>query len=501
MKILRNKIIFFHCLIGILCIESGCKKQLDINVNPNFPSLADGNPNLVFPTGVLSTTGMVGGECEILGGIWSQYFTQASLSSQYADIDSYDLPPTDNYVYRPWDILFTSGLENYQFVIDQARAQQDWNFFLMGNVMKAYTAEVLTDLHDQIPYSQALLGAVNLQPKFDSGYSVYTSMLGSLDSALGKDFSAITNSSAGKQDLIFGGNINNWIAFANTLKLKLYLRMINAHPDVASAGINAMYNSGASFLTADAAVTNFTDAPGLDNPFYEQDKRALNVATNLRASTTFVKWLEENNDPRIVYYFQSANPGSINQGDYKANNPVYQAAPTFRNSDHTSVTDPVEFISLAESFFLQAEADVRYFGGTQAQGLYNQGVLAAFAETGNDGSSFIAPGGAYAWGQEVEGGQTLGPIEQIIRQKWASFAYGCHALEGYLDKNRTGFPQTSPVYSTDITYVPGQFVVSKNSILPPGELPKRLVYPSDEIATNPNTPAPVPTTTPVWWGQ
>ncbi len=92
-----------------------------------------------------------------------------------------------------------------------------------------------------------------------------------------------------------------------------------------------------------------------------------------------------NNDPRITYYFQIPNPASINQGDYQNTNATYQAAKTFRNTDHTEATDPVEFISLAESYFLQAEADVRYFGGTNAKSLYDQGVLAAFAATGDDG--------------------------------------------------------------------------------------------------------------------
>ena len=86
-------------------------------------------------------------------------------------------------------------------------------------------------------------------------------------------------------------------------------------------------------------------------------------------------------------------------------------------------------------------------------------------------------------------------------QKWASFPYGVHFIEGWFEKNRTGYPKTSPVYSTDPSYVPGEFVVSKNSILPPGELPKRLVFPDVERSTNPNTPTEVPITTPVWWGK
>ena len=161
-------------------------------------------------------------------------------------------------------------------------------------------------------------------------------------------------------------------------------------------------------------------------------------------------------------------------------------------------TDPVEFISLAESYFMQAEADLRYFGGNKAQMLYNQGVLTAFGYYGLDGSSYVAPGGAYAF-------PVLGTMDQkiqaIITQKWASCAYGCHGIESFFEKNRTGYPLTSPVYSTSPTYIPGQLVFSMNSVLAAGQLPARFVFPYDERSKNPNTPAEVPIYTSVWWGK
>jgi SusD/RagB-like outer membrane lipoprotein len=480
-------------LLVITCLP-GCKKQLNINQNPNFPTLSEGTPALVFPVGVLATAGQVGGNLATVGGMYAQYFTQAALAQQYVDIESYNLISTDAVVNISWDNLFADGLENYKFVTDHAAANGDWNFYLMATVMKAYTAEVLVDLYDQIPYSEALQGASNLTPKFDSGYSVYTSLLNSLDTALSKDFTASTNTLAGKQDLVFGGNIGNWQAFANTLKLKMYLRMTNAHPDVAQAGIQALYNAGASFLTTDASVTNFADIPGNDNPLYEFDIRSNNTATNLKASTTFVSWLEANNDPRIVYWFGSTTPASINQGDFSNINPVYSAAPTFA----ITPTDPVEFLSLPECYFLQAEADLRYLGGSNAQGLYNQGVLTAFAQLGLDGSSFIASGGAYAYPATGTVDQKL---QAIIVQKWASCAYGDHGLEAFFEQNRTGYPLRSAVYSTDPSYIPGQLVISKNSDLPAGEVPKRMVFPYNETSRNPNAPTPVPETTPVWWGK
>jgi hypothetical protein len=90
-------------------------------------------------------------------------------------------------------------------------------------------------------------------------------------------------------------------------------------------------------------------------------------------------------------------------------------------------------------------------------------------------------------------------IKAISTQKWVACAYGVHFLEGFFEKNRTGYPKTSAVYSTDASYVPGEFVTSKNSVLGPGQLPKRLVFPLLETQANPNAPALVPITTPVWW--
>lgn len=491
---------YFILAIVALMATISCKKHLDINHDPNFPTLDQGNPSLVFPVGVLATIGETGGDLAIAGGMLSQYFAQASLAQQYTSIDSYNLPTTDRFVNYPWDIIFPSGLKNFQYVIDHSKASGDWNYYLMGTVMKAYATQVLVDMYDKIPYFEALAGTGNLNPKFDDGFEIYKDLLSSIDTALNKDFSASTNTAPGKQDLVFGGKMQLWKDFANTLKLKMYLRMVNAHADVAQQGITDLYSSGATFLTAQAAVTNFIDAPALDNPAYEVNKRQLNTPNNLRASTTFVSWLNENSDPRINYFFQG-NTTSINQGDYQNNNANYQAAQTFRNTDHTEATDPVTLISLPESYFLQAEADLRYFGGDNAKNLYNQGVLAAFAETGSDGSSFIAPGGKYEWGNEQEGGTALEPLAQIIRQKWAALAYGEHGIEAFFEKNRTGFPATSPVYSDDPGYIPGQLVIVKNSVLSAGQMPKRFVFPNSETTINTNSPALVPITTPVWWGK
>lgn len=489
MKIQFKKIFLFTGILGF--IVSGCKKQLDINQNPNVPAVENGTPSVVFPAAVFGTTAGVGGELAIVGAIWGQYVTQSAFSNQYKTIDAYQLGSADyNRGYRS---LFANGLKNYQFVLDKSKETQNWNFYIMAATMKAYTAEVLVDLYDQIPYSEALQGTGNLTPKFDDGYSIYEDLLKLLDTALTKPLNpAILTKNDISADLIFSGDLDKWKRFANSMKMKMYLRMVNKKPAEAQAGILKLYSDGAVFLDADAALTGFTDVTNKDNPMYEQNIRSLNTPDNLRASKTFVSYLTANNDTRTTYYFGKASPTPINQGDYAGTDPSYKTATVLVQRP----TDPVVFMSLAESYFMQAESRERYFAGTGAKALYDQGVLAAFAATGNDGSAFIAPGGAYEY---PSAGTLDQKIEAISTQKWISCAYGVHFLEGFFEKNRTGYPKTSPVYSTDPSYVPGQFVVSKNSVLGANQLPKRMVFPLLERQANPNTPTEVPISTPVWW--
>ncbi|HYF31573.1 MAG TPA: SusD/RagB family nutrient-binding outer membrane lipoprotein [Chitinophagaceae bacterium] len=473
---------------GIALLLAGCKKITDFNNDPNTLPVDKATPQLLFPSAVMSTAGHIHGEYAITGGLWAQYYTQSALASQYRTLDAFNVNTTDmNLAYRE---SYIGALNDYVKAQELATAEGNWKFNLMATVMKAYTLQVLADLYDMVPYSEAFKGQANLQPKFDDGYSIYKGLLAEIDAALAKDYKSGTLSSAdAKADVVFNGSMDNWERFANTLKLKMYLRMVNAKPAEAEAGVKALYTANAKFLETTAGVDIFKDEPNFSNPFFEQNIRKLNTTTNLRASETFVSWLRANNDPRIVAYFGSTNPGTIHQGDFTSTNPAYGAAAVFVQH----ATDPVYFISEAESYFMQAEARERYYGGAGAKALYDAGVTAAFEQHG------LAPGalltGAYAY---PVAGTFQQKLEAIIVQKWASFP-GSHDLEGWFEKNRTGYPRTSPVYSTSASYVPGQLVYPKNGVTN-GLFPKRLLFPDIERSRNSNTPAEVPITVKTWWG-
>jgi len=500
----KNSVLIAGVVAGMF--GTGCKKQLDINRTPNSPGAEQGSPKLVFPAAVMGTTARVGGDLAILGAIWGEYSTQSALSSQYRQLDAYNVDGSQ--LNGPYNGLFAQGLKNYQFIIDKAKEASDWNFLLMATTMKAYTMGILVDLYDKVPFTEALQGAANLNPKFDDGQAIYTALLAELDAALAKDFTASTNTSPGKVDLIFppasgsndvakeiswnnDGNINKWKQFANTLKLKFFLRMVNKNASAAQAGIQKLYTDNVQFLTSDAGVSGFTDIAGKDNPMYEQNIRQLNTPDNIRASVTLVSFLKAKADPRINYFFGSANPGAIHQGDYLSTDPAYGSAARLVERP----TDPVIFLSLAESLLMQAEARERYFAGAGAKALYDAGVTASFTAMGQGAAAAGLLAGAYLYPVTT----LADKIEAISTQKWISYGYGVEYLEGFFEKQRTGFPKTSPVYSNNAAYVPGQWVISKNTVLAAGLLPRRLVFPDVEKNRNSNTPAIVPIQTGVWW--
>lgn len=239
----------------------------------------------------------------------------------------------------------------------------------------------------------------------------------------------------------------------------------------------------------------FINSPNKDNPFYEYNIRSLNTTTNLRASETLVSFLSVTADPRTAALFGTASPVAINQGDYLNTNAALGNA----NVPVQSPTDPVWFISAAESHFLQAEALQRYYSGSGAKDQYLSGIDASFADndvTGVTAATFTATSNNPNVNYDISADK----IETIITQKWVSLAEGCHALEAFFDQERTGYPKISPVYSTADAYVAGQWVYSANGVTPNKLFPKRFIFPASESDRNKNTPAQVPLTTPVWWG-
>lgn len=471
-------------LLTAVSIFGSCNDE-DFDINRDPDNLSPGSVSLKteLPAGIVGVAGAQGSYYAIIGGFWSQYWTQSNSANQYKEVDDYSIG-TDDYT-GGWTAMY-DALGDIRNVKRLAKEQNNWNYYLIATVMEVHASQIMTDFYDQIPYTEA--NNVNiLTPHFNTGQEVYDLMVADLQDALSKDLTQSAGDAPGNDDLIFSGNMDNWTAFANTLLLKVYLRQTEARPTVAQTGITALLNSGVAFLNADAALTGFEDAPNKSNPLYESDRRQLNVATNLRASTTLFSFFTENNDPRKPNYYNAGN--SLNQGDF--NNTVGQTTIAVVNLQPTTA---VYFMSKEESLFLQAEALERYASGAGAKAKYDAGVLEAFNKYSLSGNSFVDAGGAYEY---PSSGNFADKLKSIITQKWISGFPG-NGFEMFFEQNRTGYPQISTVPQSNTSYVPGTFAYSVNGTTG-GQFPKRLVFPSTVTTRNPNAPSLIGVIQPVWW--
>lgn len=467
----------------------GCS-DLDINRDPDLLDPNSAPLSAQLPAAISGLIGGEGASLAIIGGMWSQYWTQSNAANQYKDVDTYAIGTSDYNVI--WNGMY-DALGDIRNVKRRALAEENWNYFLIATTLEVQASQVLTDMYGDIPYTEAN-NINNLTPKFNTGIEVYDLLISDLNLALSKNLDDSKGNHPGKDDFIFEGDMDHWTEFANTLKLKIYMRQTNSsRKAIADAGIAQLLSSGVAFLNVDAGMTQFVDAPDQSNPLYEYNNRKLNVATNLRMSTTLASLFDAKGDPRKGFYYGAGN--SLNQGDL--NNPAGQA--TFAVVTLHADT-PAYFITKEESLFLQAEALER--NGQSGKAKYDAAVVANFSKyytaTPTAGATaaapFLAAGGGYAY-------PTTGTFEQkleaIITQKWIASFPG-NGFEAFFETNRTGYPKTSPVYQTSTSYIPGQIVYSKSGITN-GLFPKRMAYPLTERNANPNAPALVPITTKIWW--
>lgn len=482
-NIFNPKKLMLLLFIGVIGF-SGCKKFLDINQNPNNPETAD--PNLLLPTVEASLGQLMGNGFQVYGGMFSQYWTQSPNSSQYKLIDQYNLRNTD--FDRTWLIIYRNALQNAQLIINSKISGIQYTQG-MAYILKAYTFQVATDAFGDIPVADALQGAAVNAPRYQAQSVVYDSVFNYID----KGMALLSTTGAvnpGAQDILFQGSTAKWKAFANTLKLKAYLRLSKVNPAKASAGIAALYATTPAFVTADASL-KYIAIGGNENPLYNE-MVALKRVENLVASNTAVKAFVKNNDTRLFKFYDpiASAPGvitAIDQGSYLQNSGKVVSLPSALvgaspNIDASAIA-PVKLISAAESAFLQAEAVARGWAAGDVNGLYTQGITASFTATGNpaDAPAYIAnaPDGQAAL---TAAGTVDAKVKAIITQKYYAMC-GFQGFEAWTEYRRTGYPDF---------LVPS---VAQGA----GKMPQRFLYASSEALSNGNYPGTVPASTPMWW--
>jgi len=504
-----NKKIVIGTAVVLALGASSCKKFLNVNNNPNQSPTA--TVETLLPAAELYVGTSMGVDMQIIGSIWAQYWTQTPVASQYVTFDQY-APGQDGFS-NAWQNLYTAGENLYQLA-KLADTQHKKNYTAISLLLRAYTFQVITDAWGDAPFKQALQGQYAdghlVNPKYDSQRVVYNGIIAYIDTAMSIIKQEYPITPAG-DDLIYGGDMSKWEKFANTLKLRVLLRLSEVDPAGTQAAIDSFYATSPVFIGEgdDAAIASYGSSTANKNPLNaEMTSTTLNSIQNLAGSTTVIDSMNSNGDPRAYLFFTYLSNGTvvgIPQGKYDAHMlPSEYNIPSSvtggNASDANSSKAPVILLSSWESFFLQAEVVARGYqaqsSGMDDAALFSAGIAANFdyplyATTLSDIwgatalSDYLASGGY--WTVYPTSGTVTDKVKFIITQKWFAMC-GNEGFEAWTEWRRTGYPDF--------------FVIPPHSFLGSNR-PQRFLYPTSESTTNLNFPSSgvVPLTTNVWWDK
>ncbi|MBK6265231.1 SusD/RagB family nutrient-binding outer membrane lipoprotein [Marivirga sp. S37H4] len=454
-------------LLLTACIED----ITDLNENPNNPTEVPAN--FLLPSAQVQGTYYMGGELNRATSFWIQHW--ATTGGQYQRLDRYDV--TDATFNTAWGQLYAGAINDLQIIIDESPELP--NYRAQARIMKAYYFQMVADLWGDVPYSEALKGVEgNITPGYDDQMAIYTDLIEELDLAI----SEIDEEGAviASEDLLAGGDMLLWEKFANSIKLRVYMRLSEIDEATAQEGVSEIFTGNAPLLEAGENI-ELVFGSRLEtnaNPLFQQE---FNRSTDYGVSETFVSLLNDLNDPRIATFLRP----NVN-GNYSG---VPNGNPNDLPTDGTGAiivsrigstfvqeTSPVPLMTHYDVKFIEAEAAIRgWVNQANAEQLYNEAVTAVFDYYGVNVGNYLDAGQP----AEYDGANAF---DQLMTQRYISlFARG---VEAYNEWRRTGIPDITPA----INNISG------------GQIPLRFPYVNAELTNNPgNAPAVNIFNDPVKW--
>jgi hypothetical protein len=367
-----------------------------------------------------------------------------------------------------WTAHYLYCLFPLQSIVETSEEHGAWAYAGMAKILQAYVVGLMTDAWGDIPLTE--LSHVDDQrlpsPKYDTQERILEEIFLLLDEGkadLQKAPSGQSYLPDQTTDLIYGGDAGKWIRAANVLRLRYLLRLGHYHGNYSELTTAMqtleLFRSNDDDMLFRYAGTNQQTL----NPVYYQE-------TNIRYTRVgkyFVDLLKGNGDPRLPRLVRR-NPENefVGSAPGERNLNASQVGPSLASPD-----SPVVFLSFAEQKFIEAEMHLRNIQRRDAEEAFRQGVIASL--------DFHNARDA-AWEAEYA---EIGfvNLEQVIKEKYVALFL---QPEVWADYRRTGFPRITP------------FEPSQNTI------PRRMLYPQDELDFNPvNVPQNITLFDRVWWDK
>lgn len=492
----RHKKIFFAAVLAVTISQTSCTKNfLEYNTNPAnaskeemgrdayaFSSALTGLQSWVIPLDV-NTNQFV--EC-LMGGSFGGYLADSNNGFNNKNFATYN--PDNGWSRVPFKDIIPNIITRHskiRSITDEPVAHA------VGDVLKVMALVRVTDIYGPIPYSKIGQNG-NLEAPYDSQEEVYNLMFEQLTDAISVLTENKDKNFSPNADLVYKGDVIKWIKLANSMKLRMALRISNVNPTKAKAMAEEAVNHEIGVITSND--DNAFIAPVGKNPFrvimYEYNNG------DSRVSADITSLMNGYADPRREKYFVPSTFTTVTNGFIGLrsgiNIPSSNTVKLYANMNVGEDTK-IMWMNAAEVAFLRAEGAVKNWDmkGT-AETLYNSGIRLSFAQWGASGADAYVTNSTsipashtdanntsnnYAgtrtsitirWAESATPAQKL---ERIITQKWiANFPLG---VEAWSDFRRTGYPQLMPALVNNSA---GRVITAS--------MARRLPYPQEEYAEN-----------------
>jgi len=529
----RNKK-YVLLLAGVLLIGSSCKKFVDINEDPNNPTVAQ--LSLLLPSTEIS---MAGNMYQLNSGtstIMQHTVFTSSLSrfqQQGTDFDN------------SWDGFYSQTLNDLETVISSGTAQQQWGYVAIAKFEKAYLYSLIVDMWGDVPYSEAEKGQVSTSPPLEKGAAIYEKLFAIIEDGIA-DANKITATTLvpATSDIYYGGNKVSWVSMANSLKLKMYNQIRLVDPSRSATAIQALITGGATFISSNAMDFTFkfgsSQNPNNRHPWHRVEYQS---SKTFYQSQSFIDLMFNNDDPRLRYfiYRQNATAG-LNNGTssngYYGRNPgdgtaapadlarrstfgIYPAGGLYDNTPinnlpltnlyltNTGATGTAKVVAVTDGTgagvlplitnamvkLIRAEAALTLATGEDARQLLGDAVTANLTSVStyavSNGGLAIPAASITGYSNRVLAQYDLadaaGKLNIVMTQKYIA-SYG-NGMETFNDYRRTGLP------------------VLRTLLSPLSTFPLRLYYSQTELSANTSFGANASAiqiaqqTTPVFWDK
>lgn len=497
----------------------GCTKDFEeINVNPNLPS--DVPLDFLLSAVELSIEGATGDPGH---KIWrTNFFYASTMMQQMARLgggyagDKYQYDNEASATY--WNDSYPASVKNVVNLIEKAKEDPTKiNILSIARILKAYEMQNLTDIYGDVPYSEAGLGFLgqNFAPKYDEQQTIYMDLLKELDEA-GAALNAAAYTPV-KGDHVYAGDISKWKKFANSLMLRVAMRMQKADPETAKVWVKKALDGGVISNNDESFAfkkhsTTFANPNSYNMGSFDASQGGRReVPLNLiQWGKTFIDMMKSRNDPRlpVIAMLRDGNrapavqkglPNGLDQN-------TLQSSTGETTLDNFSRPTPlmVDFeeqnslLTYAEVKYMTAEAIERGWYTGSAKDEFEKGqeaalkIMAAY----NDPTAVISDAqiAAYKAANPYPVGGTMEQkMNQIHTEMYLMFGSTFNHIQAWANWRRTGYPVLTPVnYPGNITN---------------GTIPRRLRYPLDEEGLNPNYKIASDRiggdllTTRVWWDK